>query len=118
MTGWKMWEHGVPESLIEVIDENPTYKTEHNLEYKTDTYWNCICQCGKRKVMPGYPLRKGQILSCGCLKGKRLALVSPTHNGQPPTNKLNLVGNRYGKLTVLKDSGERVKGKGEVLWLC
>ncbi len=111
MTGWKMWEHGVPESLIEVIDENLTYKQEHNLEYKTDSYWNCRCKCGKEKVIPGYELRKGHTLSCGCYKGKRLAQYSPI-------KKKDLVGKRYGNLTVIKDSGQRTPSKGEVLWLC
>ena len=117
MTGWKMWEHGVPESLIEVIDENLTYKQEHNLEYKTDSYWNCKCKCGKEKVIQGYELRKGHTLSCGCYKGKRLAQYRPTLNGST-TNKKNLVGKRYGNLTVIKDSGQRTPNKGEVLWLC
>lgn len=112
-----MWEHGVPESLIEVIDENLTYKQEHNLEYKTDSYWNCKCKCGKEKVIPGYELRKGHTLSCGCLKGKRLVKYSPTAKGSSPTNKKNLVGLRVGKLVVIKDSGQRTD-HGEILWLC
>ena len=117
MTGWKMWEHGVPKSLIEVIDENLTYKQEHNLEYKTDSYWNCKCKCGKEKVIPGYELRKGHTLSCGCFKGKQLAKCSPMANGSSPVNKKNLIGLRVGKLVVIKDSGQRTD-HGEILWLC
>lgn len=32
--------------------------------------WNCVCQCGTRKVVDGYKLRSGETCSCGCLKSK------------------------------------------------
>ena len=31
-------------------------------------YWNCQCDCGTEKVVWGNSLRRGESLSCGCLK--------------------------------------------------
>ena len=31
---------------------------------------------------------------------------------------IDIAGNTYGRLTVIKDSGRRTKPYGEVLWLC
>lgn len=30
------------------------------------TQWNCICDCGKEKIVPTKWLRNGQAVSCGC----------------------------------------------------
>jgi hypothetical protein len=31
------------------------------------TYWNCICECGREKVVRGKELKSGDTKSCGCL---------------------------------------------------
>jgi hypothetical protein len=31
------------------------------------TMWLCVCECGKEKIVDGTHLKKGVILSCGCL---------------------------------------------------
>ena len=51
--------------------------------------WECLCECGKHKVVDGYLLRRGTIKTCGC----RINI-----------NK-NLVGKRFGKLLVIKEAG-------------
>ena len=65
MTGWKMWEHGVPDSRLTVIQrvENPHHK---------GTYWLCKCSCKEQKevIVNGNYLRKGRIKSCGCLRSE------------------------------------------------
>ena len=30
--------------------------------------WECLCECGRLKVINGYLLRKGKTRSCGCLR--------------------------------------------------
>lgn len=30
--------------------------------------WNCLCDCGKEHVVRNNDLKKGEIISCGCLK--------------------------------------------------
>jgi len=62
--------------------------------------WECLCECGKHKVVDGYLLRRGTIKTCGC----RINI-----------NK-NLVGKRFGKLLVIKEAG-RHKDRS-ILWEC
>lgn len=33
--------------------------------------WECSCACGGRKNALGYLLKRGEVKSCGCLRGKR-----------------------------------------------
>ena len=54
-------------------------------KYKTrDIRWICQCQCGTIKSVLGKYLRNGKSISCGCSK------------------KVDLTGQRFGKLTVLE----------------
>ena len=34
----------------------------------SNSYWNCVCDCGKEKVVRGKLLVRGTTKSCGCLK--------------------------------------------------
>lgn len=65
MTGWKMWEHGVPDSKLTVIQlgENKTSKSHKAI-------WECKCSCGSDKIVLATrgDLINGKIRSCGCLK--------------------------------------------------
>lgn len=62
MTGWNMWEHGIPESKITVIKQLPT-EGGHAL-------WECKCNCGNPITfkVDGGNLRSGHTLSCGCIR--------------------------------------------------
>lgn len=68
--------------------------------------WKCQCDCGKICLVNGSYLKNGHTSSCGCY-GKKEA---------PKKNIKNLIGQKFGKLTVLKDSGKRQNRS--VLWLC
>lgn len=63
MTGWKMWEHGIPDSRLMVIERADDNK--HN-----QAQWLCECNCEKHNkvVVIGTQLRRGQVKSCGCLQ--------------------------------------------------
>lgn len=69
---------------------------------KLVTMWKCQCDCGTIFVVKGASLRSGNTKSCGC------------------TKEDNLLGNRYGNLTVLeKSKGIRhPNGKVSTAWLC
>lgn len=41
--------------------------------------WLCRCDCGREKVVSGNHLRKGAVLSCGCLRDEKLVARSTTH---------------------------------------
>lgn len=48
------------------------YVLGRNLEYQqkndsTQTYWNCICECGTKTVVTGGKLVSGHTKSCGCI---------------------------------------------------
>ena len=41
--------------------------------------WRCRCQCGGETTVPGSNLRRGLVLSCGCLQHERARDASTTH---------------------------------------
>lgn len=41
--------------------------------------WECLCGCGKTKVVARPELVKGDTKSCGCLKRKRIAEAGTTY---------------------------------------
>lgn len=66
--------------------------------------WKCRCDCGKEILVESRRLKPGVIYSCGC---------------EQPPNVIgkDLTGLRFGKLTVLRKSGNKAKD-GNPLWLC
>ena len=62
--------------------------------------WKCICDCGKEKMVDSQLLRRNIIIDCGC----------------GVTNWL--VGQRFGHLTVIRDSNKRFKSCGNIIWEC
>ena len=65
MTGWKMWEHGVPDSRLTVIEKGGVSKDGH-------ICWLCECSCDEHNQITatGSRLRKGETLSCGCIRAE------------------------------------------------
>ena len=35
------------------------------------SYWNCICECGKEKILSGKDVKSGNTKSCGCLEREK-----------------------------------------------
>lgn len=44
------------------------------------TYWNCVCDCGKNKIIDGQHLRSKKTISCGCFSIERFTKFSQTHS--------------------------------------
>lgn len=65
--------------------------------------WKCQCECGNTTIVEKANLTSGHTKSCGCYK--------------TDTNKKNLIGQKFGRLTVLKDSGQR-DNERQVMWEC
>ena len=61
--------------------------------------WECICDCGNTTFVGGSQLRRGNTKSCGCL-----------------TAALDLAGMRFGKLTAVRPTEERIRSY--VVWEC
>ena len=53
------------------------------------TKWNCICDCGKEKIIDGQHLRSKKIISCGCASIERISILNKTH-GQSNTRIYNI----------------------------
>lgn len=65
MTGWRMWEHGVPDSRLIVIEQVEDYIDPKGVH---SARWRCMCNCGSAKDIfaTGKCIRYGGVLSCGC----------------------------------------------------
>lgn len=71
MTGWKMWEHGVPDSRLTVIRQTEDYIKPNG---KHEAKWLCECSCENhtRIEAVGSNIRDGSTKSCGCLKAEKI----------------------------------------------
>ncbi len=67
--------------------------------------WKCKCDCGGEIVASSANLRKGRYKGCGCQMGKM---------------KENLIGLKFGMLTVIEEAEPYISPKGAKFsrWLC
>ena len=72
-------------------------------------YYKCQCSCGKICIVRGNSLRTGHTKSCGCLQKKKASEIG-NHNVE------NLIGQKFGKLTVLSRSENSKNNR--VVWHC
>lgn len=66
MKGWKMWEHGVPDSKLTVIKQVEDYVTPKGIHI---AQWLCECSCPEHNliIVSGNNLKSGNTKSCGCI---------------------------------------------------
>lgn len=89
-------------------------------------YWVCACDCGCNKEVCGYSLTSGKSQSCGCLRDEKASIAMAQRNLSRPkkvkikklSNAEKIIGQTFGELTVLGDSGERIPSTGEIKFLC
>ena len=53
-----------------------------------NTFWNCICDCGRMKAIDSQSLRRGRTKSCGCLHNELLAKRQEKHGLLAENNRL------------------------------
>lgn len=68
--------------------------------------WKCKCDCGNTIIVESGNLRSGRTTSCGCKKNLKIG----------KKNTKNLIGQTFGKLTVLEKTDERICGA--IAWKC
>lgn len=61
--------------------------------------WKCLCDCGKECFASTRGLTSENKKSCGCLNDERRAERFKKYNDE---NREDIIGNKYGKLTVLE----------------
>jgi len=71
--------------------------------------WLCICDCGNTSHVASTRLRRGTTKSCGCL-----ARECSIKSGK--ARLIDQTGHRFGRWTVLRDTGKR--SGGHVIWEC
>ena len=70
---------------------------------KGEARWHCKCKCGKETDVAGIHLRNGSVQSCGCKRYES-------------KNKINEIGNTYGRLTVISQAN-KTDGT-HIFWNC
>lgn len=68
--------------------------------------WQCRCECGNVAFVAAANLKKGDTTSCGCVFKENLS----------KRRKINLSGQRFGYLTALSPTQQRVHGC--IVWEC
>jgi hypothetical protein len=83
-----------------------------NLRGSEGAYWDCVCECGTK--MPstfGGDLRRGRVKSCGCL-------LKDSAKAAGLKKVKDEIGNKYGKLTVVKALGKKYEKGRSHYWGC
>jgi len=85
-------------------------------------YWLCECSCDRNKTIEvrNDGLKAGKVRSCGCLRDETASLM---RKGKPPVKVRSLpslIGQVFGRLTVVAPSERTVTPKGRELprWIC
>ena len=88
MTGWKMWEHGVPDSKLIVIKQVESYVSPNGYH---KAQWLCECTCNERTHFTaiGQDIRCGKTKSCGCIHAQQ-AVINGQNNRKHNKFILNL----------------------------
>lgn len=70
--------------------------------------WKCLCDCGNEIEVRSWNLISGKACSCGCSRSEAARLIY----------KKNLLGQRFGKLTVIEELPFEPNKSGNVYWKC
>lgn len=67
ITGWKMWEHGVPDSRLTVVKQVDDHIYKNG---KHEAQWLCKCNCNEHNqiITRSTNLKNGHTKSCGCIQ--------------------------------------------------
>lgn len=69
--------------------------------------WLCQCDCGEQCIRTTTSLHRDTMHSCGCYNKEQITLL----------NKKDLTGQKFGRLTVIKETDQR-KSYGGIIWEC
>ena len=78
-----------------------------------ERYYLCQCDCGVQRSVMGRNLKNGRSTSCGCYKKE---INSKQMAEQNKKRSLDLRGQRYGMLTPLEPTDQRLSNS--IVWKC
>lgn len=107
MTGWIMKEHGIPDSRLIVLKEVESHITKGGNRI---VQYLCQCECGNQVIVRGCNLRNGNTKSCGCIAREKII------QRNIETGRQISIGDRFGKLVVIKDLGMRKQNSRDKNW--
>lgn len=92
LTGWKQWEHGVPDGRLTVLHQTEDYVSPN--DGKHFARWLCECSCEEHNkvIASSSHIKSGRIKSCGCFKTDIILHTVERHH---KTNTYQLDG-EYG----------------------
>ena len=92
---------------LTVLKEDPNKKNNR-------IHWICQCDCGNIISVDSSNINNYK--SCGCTRKETLKKVNKERFGGKPSDKrINEIGNKYGRLTVVEDAGTI---NGRAVWKC
>lgn len=101
---------GKPKNIIGQKFNRLTVLEDTGKRKNGSVIWLCQCDCGNTCEVCGGSLTRTNrpTRSCGCLKKET--------DKQPKGNIINLINQKFGKLTVIQRDGS--DARGEAKWLC
>lgn len=109
MEEYKAMEIGRAIDITGKVSGRLTILNRVDIGKKDTSYWLAECSCGKRHVVRSADFTAGKIKSCGCLQREQAVI-----NGK--ANAADIVGQKFGRLTVIKR--EPNKNGDSSNWLC
>ena len=83
---------------------------------KKAAFFECLCDCGNKKIIQGFLLSNGTTRSCGCLAKEVRTQTGKNSQGRVSKKRIDITGKRFGRLTVLEPV-KRSNYAG-ILWRC
>ena len=84
-------------------------KPQHWNKNSYGAFWKCKCDCGNETIVYAGGLKSGASTSCGCARKEFITELGKS-------SAIDLTGQKYGKLTVIKRVENNISNR--VSWLC
>lgn len=80
--------------------------------------WNCLCDCGNKKIVSGTHLRTNHVMSCGCYHSEIVAQIGKSNKGKSENRgKPRKYENYVGVLGTVIGATDRSEANGAVQYL-